>query len=151
MLSFYFFFFFWNALLLGEGSSILVDSRLPHASSTLLAPPVFSRPSLLLSLGHFEQLRGSPLVGREAAHLPVHAPHELGVLGEAPVALAVSHLVALVESHSHGVVQGPGCCSPMAAGTGSKFLLFGKSPFSLFKMWRDEHMVKTGSERVIKK
>ena len=62
-----------------------------------------------------EQLHGSLLVGREAAHLPDHVPRELGVLGEVPVAPAVSrlantgHLVALVEVHSHGVAQGPGC------------------------------------------
>jgi hypothetical protein len=41
-----------------------------------------------LVLGHFEQLELS-FVGCEAAHLPDHAPHELGVLGEARLAVTL--------------------------------------------------------------
>lgn len=55
----------------------------------------------------------------------------LGVLGEAPMALAVSqvadifgHFVALVEAYSHELAQGHGCCSQMVARTGSSNQIF---------------------------
>lgn len=62
------------------------------------------------------------LISGEAAHLPDHVPHERGVFAEAPAAAAApqlahvhGHLAALVEAHSHLVVQSHGCCSPVAA------------------------------------
>lgn len=112
---------------MGEGSSILLGRRLPHGcqhvaqllplslGADVRAHPLLDELECALVLGHFEQLHGSPLVGCEAAHLPDHVPHELGVFGEAPASPAVSrltdvfrHLVALVEAHGHGVAQSHG-------------------------------------------
>lgn len=68
----------------------------------------------VLVLGHIGQLYGALLIGHEAAQLPDRVPHEVGVFAD-----VLPHLVALVESHGHGVAQGHGCCSPVAARTGS--------------------------------
>ena len=63
----------------------------------------------------------SLLVRHEAAHLSGHVPHELSMLGQALVAVAVSRLahilsdlVALLEACGHGVPQSHDCCSSMA-------------------------------------
>lgn len=65
--------------------------RPPSAAPTRPRPRPARRPTYPfldelegpLVLGDLEQLHGAPLVGRKAAHLPDHVPHELGVLGEA--------------------------------------------------------------------
>ena len=49
-----------------------------------------------LVLRDLEQLHGAPLTGDKATHLLDHVPHELGVLGEAPVAAAVPRLAHVV-------------------------------------------------------
>lgn len=70
------------------------------------AHPLFDELECALVLEHFGQLRSIPLIGREGAHLPGLVPHELGVLGEAPAAPAVSRLadvlIHLGEAHDHG-------------------------------------------------
>ena len=73
-------------------------------------------------LGDLEQLHDALLLGGEAAHLLDHVQQELGVFGEAPVVVAVprfahilSHLVALVEAHGHGIAEGYGYCSSVVA------------------------------------
>lgn len=66
---------------------------------------------------------------RVKVHTAPSFPHELGVLGEAPMvavpwlAQALSHLVALVEAHGHRGSQSHGCCSSVApAVRGIKYL-----------------------------
>ena len=112
--------------------SVLLGCRLPYGYkdvAQLLSLPlgtvVCPHPFLDELQGPFvlrdlEQLHGALLVGGKATHLSDHVPHELGVLGEAPVAAAVPllaqvlcHFVAFVEAHGHGVVESPGCCSSM--------------------------------------
>lgn len=95
-----------------------------NSSHLLCVPTLHDEPECVLVLGHFEQLHGVLLVGREAAHLPDLVLHELG---EGPAVSTVSqlvdvppHLVALVEAYSHGKVQSHGCCSPMRPGQEAK-------------------------------
>ena len=104
----------------GKGS-VLFGCRLPHGGQGIaqlfslpLGMDVCPHPFLdelegPLVLGDLEQLHGPPLMRGEAAHLPDHVPHELGVLGEAPAAASVprlahvlGHLVSLVEAQGHG-------------------------------------------------
>lgn len=71
-------------------------------------------------------------------------PHELGVLGEAPMAMAVpqlahvlSHLVSLVEAPGHGVAQSHGWCSVTApAAEGCHIVLILKIIDNIFLVWK---------------
>ena len=110
--------------------SVLLRCRLPHGYKDIdqllslpLGTDVYLHPFLDELQGPFvlrdlEELQGAVLVGGEATHLWDHVLPALGVLGQAPAAVpwlahVLSHFVAFVEAHGHGVVESQGCRSSM--------------------------------------
>lgn len=81
-------------------ASFMADSLLLNSSLFLFvwmcAHSFLDELELALVLEHLEQLHGVPIVGHEAAHLLDHVLHELGVLGEVPVLLAMHRLAAVL-------------------------------------------------------
>lgn len=92
-----FFFFSWKDVLCTEGKgSILLGCPFPHGyqnvAQLLSLPlgadvcphPLFDELECPLVPGDLEQLLVLLLIRAEAAHLPDHVPHALGVFGEVP-------------------------------------------------------------------
>ena len=116
-----------------EGKGSVLGCHFPHGGQDIAQPlslplgtdvcphPFLDELEGLLVLGDLHQLHVRPLIRGEAAHLPDHVPHELGVLGKAPEVVAVpqfahvlGHLLAIVEAHGHGEEQSHSHCSTMA-------------------------------------
>lgn len=117
------------------GPSILLGRHLPHSHRHVvqvlplplgadICPRIFlDELQVSLVLTDLERIHGTSLIGDKATYLLDHIPHELGVLGELPVAVAVprlahilGHLVTLVEAHSLCVAQSHGCGQGWARG-----------------------------------
>lgn len=121
----------------GAGASVLLSPgsscHSPQQVAQLLPLPVGvhlrAHPLLdelvhALVFGHSEQLRGTLLMGMKSHTSWIMSRTNLVSLVRPPVVPTVlgladvpCHLVTLVETHSHGITQGHGCCSLVAAAT----------------------------------
>lgn len=118
----------------GAGASVLLGPGLPHGhqhvAQLLLLPvgvhlrahPLLDELVHALVFGHPEQLHGMLLMGMKShsswimSHTNLVSLVRTLVVPTLPgLADILCHLVTLVETHSHGITQGHGCCSLVAA------------------------------------